>query len=172
LLTGRLAQRKSTSLTWRGSQVRSLHRPPDFSLKNRRKCSTSGADASASTSLNEPRTVPNCADRLGKRRAKRSRKVPDGPPITRSPTPVDETGAGPKANNSSLRKNKNSKKPTKTQEIERHHLAVSDGHVTVGFIDQEGECFSSTDADGRKLGVFQSLRTAFYAVSVACEGVR
>jgi hypothetical protein len=31
-IKGRVAQRKSTSLTWRGSQVRSLSRPPAMPL--------------------------------------------------------------------------------------------------------------------------------------------
>ena len=63
------------SLTWKGSVVRSHYRPPDISPKNQSECSVSCADASASNSLNEPRTLPKCAERLGKRRAKRSCKV-------------------------------------------------------------------------------------------------
>ena len=58
--------------------VRSHYRPPDISPKNQSECSVSCVDASASNSLNEPRTVPTCLASLGKRRAKRSYKVLKG----------------------------------------------------------------------------------------------
>ena len=61
-----------------GSWVRIPSPAPDFLLKNRRECSISCASVPASNGLNEPRTVPNCVQRLGKRWAERSCKVPAG----------------------------------------------------------------------------------------------
>jgi hypothetical protein len=68
-----------------GSRVRIPSPAPNKPTENRHQSLCFGDAVPASISLNEPRTVPTCAPQLGKRRAKRSRKVPDGPPQKRSP---------------------------------------------------------------------------------------
>jgi hypothetical protein len=105
---------------------------------------------------------------LGKRRAKRSRKVPDGPPQKRSPaSPASETGPNRKSQ-SSQRHNK--KTEPKAQGAERHFFYVTHGQTGVGCVAQAGDVFAASDADGRKIGVFESLKAAADALSKSCGG--
>jgi hypothetical protein len=102
--------------------------------------------------------VPNCLAGLGKRWAKRSRKVLGSK--KRSPAPaaterrakekssqIDATQAAPKS-----------------QARERHFFWITHGHTNVGFVSQAGNEFTARDADGRKIGVFASLKAAADAV--------
>jgi hypothetical protein len=69
-----------------GSRVRIPSPAPKKSAKNQRQRCIFDGDVRASISLNEPRTVPSCLADLGKRGAKRSRNILDGPPPKRTPT--------------------------------------------------------------------------------------
>jgi hypothetical protein len=106
---------------------------------------------------------------LGKRRAKRSRKVPDGPPLQkRSPaSPASENGANRKSKSSQTQDKKSC---PKTQDVERHFLWISHGQTTVGFVEQTGKSFVATSPDGRELGIFGDLKAAADATSAAYRG--
>jgi hypothetical protein len=117
--------------------------------------------------------VPNCAVRLGKRRAERSRKVPDGPPPdpeTRSPTLArHKHGAQGKQKGSS--QNQNSNKPKAPQDVTAE-FAVYDGQIRLGSIKEIDGVFATFAAsDDRDLGTFSTLKEAFRAVCVATGDV-
>jgi hypothetical protein len=92
---------------------------------------------------------------LGKRRAKRSRKVLTGSSQKRSSaSAATERGSRPKS--------KSSRK--------RHFFYITHGQTNVGFVAQAGNKFTARDADGRKIGIFESLKVASDAVSKNCGG--
>jgi hypothetical protein len=109
-----------------------------------------------------------CPADLGKRRAKRSRKVPDRPPQKRSPAP-GATGSGTKRFRKASQK-QNTKSDVKAQAVERHSFAVYDGQVAIGLVEQADQSFAATTPDGRELGVFSSLKAAADAISAAYRG--
>jgi hypothetical protein len=100
---------------------------------------------------------------LGKSRAKRSRKVPDGPPQKLSPTVAgkkrranrEKKFSGPK----SIAARPNAQGP------ERHFYWIAHGQTNIGFIVQIGETYRAIGAGERKLGTFASLKAAADAVS-------
>jgi hypothetical protein len=51
-------------------------------------------------------------------------------------------------------------------------LWVTSGSQNIGFVEQIGESYSAIAADGRALGVFNSLKAAADAISAAYEAVR
>jgi hypothetical protein len=110
--------------------------------------------------------MPNCADHLGKRRAKRSRKVPDGPPQKRSPAvPASTNGANRKSKFVSQKDN--TKSAQKSQEIERHFFYVTHGQTNAGFIEQVDQTYRAIAPDERIIGTFNSIKAAADAVSAA-----
>jgi hypothetical protein len=149
-----------------GSRVRIPSPAPNKSKKNQPQHGATSDDVPASIGLNEPRTVPNCLNGLGKRRAKRSRKVPDGPPLQkRSPaSPASENGAN-RLNKCSDRKS-TAVRPN-AQEPERHFYWIAYGQTNVGFVEQVDETYTAIAADERPLGAFDSLTAAADAVSAA-----
>jgi hypothetical protein len=106
-------------------------------------------------------------ERGGKRRAKRSRKVPDGPSLQkRSPAmPASTNGANRKSKFVS-RKN-NTKAAQKYQATERHFFYITHGQTNLGFVEQVGETYEAIGADERDLGTFSSLKPAADAVSAS-----
>jgi hypothetical protein len=97
---------------------------------------------------------------LGKRRAKRSRKVLTSQ--KRSPAPAA-------TERRAIRKSKSSQTETtkaalKSQAAERHFFYITHGQTNVGFVSQVGSEFTARDADGRKIGLFASLKAAADAV--------
>jgi hypothetical protein len=151
-------------LTWMGSQVRSLHRPPCKLRKNRAIWAVDALLALASISLNEPRTVPRCPAGLGKLRAKRSRKVPDGPPQKRSPA----LAANKRRANRKIKKLeavKGTKSKATPQAVERHFFYITHGQTNLGSVEQVGETYKAIGAGERDLGTFGSLKPAADAVS-------
>jgi hypothetical protein len=138
---------------------------PNKSLENQHQCVSIG-DVPASTSLNEPRTVPTCPADLGKRRAKRSRKVPDGAPLQKRRAGSASTEHGSKSK---------SRSPRKTQEpvqaAKQQSLYVYDGQIWLGRIEKDGDLgFAAfTTADGL-LGSFENLKAAADAVAMAAAG--
>jgi hypothetical protein len=107
--------------------------------------------------------VPSCAAHLGKRRAERSCKVPDGPPVRkkRSPTLADNKRRARKANSS---RNKNKRKRAASQVSERK-LAVHDGQTWLGTIREiNGRFIAITARDNRQLGIFADATAAADAI--------
>jgi hypothetical protein len=79
-----------------GSRVRIPSPAPVKSQKNQpQRCIFDGG-VQASISLNKPGTVPGSLADLGKRRAERSRNVPDGPPPKQSATSAETKPWGPR----------------------------------------------------------------------------
>jgi hypothetical protein len=108
---------------------------------------------------------------LGKGRAKRSRKVPDGPPKKRSPAvPASTNGANRKSK--FVSRKDNTKSAQKSQEIERHFFWITHGQTNAGFVEQIGESYKAIAADERSLGTFACLKAAADAVSAAYEAAR
>jgi hypothetical protein len=108
-------------------------------------------------------------ERRGKRRVKRSRKVPDGPPplSKRSPaSPASENGAN-RLNKCSKRKS-TSARPN-AQEPERHFYWIAHGQTNIGFVEQLGDTYKAIGADERELGTFDSLKAAADAISEQVE---
>ena len=58
----------------------------------------------------------------------------------------------------------------KSQAGERHFFYVTHGQMNIGFVAQTGNEFAASDADGRKIGVFESLKAASDAISERCGG--
>ena len=75
-----------------GSWVRIPSPAPEKTARNQHQGCSSADEVPAPISLNEPRTVPNCLASLGKRRAKRSRKV-RSPSSARASAPSSLIGA-------------------------------------------------------------------------------
>ena len=145
-----------------GSRVRIPSPAPNKSPENQHERCVSCGDFPASIGLNEPRTVPKRPADLGKRRAKRSRKVPDGPPQKRSP-------ASPASENGAIREIKCSDRKfsaagPNAQELERHFYWIAHGQTNVGFVEQVEED-KTLGADERDLGSFDSLKAAADAVT-------
>ena len=141
--------------------------PTTKSRANRHKHSGSTVDVPASTSLNEPRTVPKRVDRLGKRRAKRSRKVLNGPPQKRSPTLAANKRRANRLNKCSKRKSTAAR--PKAQEPERRFYWITSGQVNIGFVEQIDETYRAISADERDLGTFSIFKAAADAVSAQYE---
>jgi hypothetical protein len=115
--------------------------------------------------------VPTSLLDLGKRRAKRSRKVPDGPLQKRSAgSAATEHGAKGRKNQKSRSQNKNTKTGPKAQDAEHHFLWVTHGQETVGFIEQVGTTYAAQSLDGHALGTFCTLKAASDAVSASYSG--
>lgn len=91
---------------------------------------------------------------------------PAGPPKKRRSASAG-TERGP---NNQASQSKATKTRAKTQDVERHSLAVTHGQDAVGFVDQAGKRFTARDVDGRKLGAFRTLKAAADAVSAAYGG--
>jgi hypothetical protein len=112
---------------------------------------------------------------LGKRRAKCSRKVPEGPPDPKKRSPgAAGTAAGThrrgRLESLNARKN-NTKSKTETQESDRF-LSVYDGRIRLASITGSGGDFVVVMADGALLGSFKTLRLASAAISTAHGGRR
>jgi hypothetical protein len=115
--------------------------------------------------------VPNGAAHLGKRRAKRSGKVLDGPaPLSkRSPaSPASETVPFRKIRTTSSKRKFAAPEPN-AQDVERHLYWVAHGQTNVGFIEQTGETYKAVGADERELGTFDALKAAADAVSASYD---
>jgi hypothetical protein len=115
--------------------------------------------------------VPNSPASLGKRRAKRSRKVPDGPPRKRQ----KGSPASPASENGANRERKCSKRKftaarSNAQEPERHFYWIAHGQTNVGFVEQVGETYKALGADEQELGTFDSLKAAADAFSASFGG--
>jgi hypothetical protein len=112
---------------------------------------------------------------LGKRRARRSRKIPEGPPEEtppqkRSPAvPASTNGAN--SNAKSRNRKSTSAKPS-AQEPEQHFYWIADGQTNIGFVEQVGGADAAFDNDERRLGAFPTLEQAADAVSSAAEVAR
>ena len=158
-----------------GSRVRIPSPAPITHNENAEKSAhslRSSDDVLASIGLNKPRTVPTCPIDLGKRRAKRSRKVPDGPPDKkRSPASVGAERGADRRNSKSLSCKISSKRCPSTQESDRW-LSVYDGRIRLGSIIGNGDKFSVILPNGALLGSFKTLRQASAAISTAQGGVR
>jgi hypothetical protein len=115
--------------------------------------------------------VPNYLDRLGKRRAKRSRKVPDGPPQKRSPALAANKRRANRRIKKSQRKN-NTKAGQDSQATDRHFFWITHGQTNLGFVEQIGETYKALDSDEQPIGLFDTLKGAADAVGAACEAVR
>ena len=140
--------------------------PTTETAQNQRKFDASAVRGRASTSLNEPRTVPSGAVHLGKRRAKRSRKVLDGsaPLSKRSPaSPASETG--PSRNS----KRKFAAAQPNAQDVERHFYWVVRGETSVGVIVQIGKTYKSISADERELRTDTLKAAAADAISASYD---
>jgi hypothetical protein len=105
---------------------------------------------------------------LGNPWAKRSRKVPDGPPAkTRSSAlGVNERGVDRKSKGKSG-STKNSNQARRPMQEPARELAMYDGTVPVGFITVTGGEFAVILPNGTVLGVFRSLKAASAAISAA-----
>jgi hypothetical protein len=108
-------------------------------------------------------------ERGGKRRAKRSRKVPDGPSLQkRSPaSPASENGANRKSKSS---QKQITKVAPKSQASERHFFWVTDGQITAGYVERADNQFEAFTADGHRLGIYSTLKAASKAIPVAHGG--
>ena len=53
---------------------------------------------------------------------------------------------------------------SKSQASARHFFYIADGQTNLGFVAQDGDAFTAKDVDGRKIGVFESLKAASNAV--------
>ncbi|MGO9048145.1 MAG: hypothetical protein ACLQFW_14865 [Xanthobacteraceae bacterium] len=113
--------------------------------------------------------MPICLAGLGKRRAKCSRKVLKGSlSQKRSPaSAATERGTNRKSKSSQKQITKTARK---SQAGERHFFYVTHGQINIGFVAQAGNEFAASDADGRKIGVFESLKAASDAISERCGG--
>jgi hypothetical protein len=125
----------------------------------------------ASRRLNKPRTVPTCPPDLGKWRAVRSRKVPEGPPDPqmRRPAPLEQREPNRRGSKSQKDITPHHADP---QDYDRE-LSVYDGTIWIGNVKQNGRRFDafSTVPAYRFIGSFGSLKEAFGAVSEAAGDV-
>jgi hypothetical protein len=150
----------------RGRGFESL-RPLQKSQENSQLLRGSGEDVAASKCLNKPRTVPKRGAGLGTARAKGSQKVPDEGPPHKKRRPGRSFGerAGPKSKSS--KHNENNKDQSAEQGVERRRLTLTHGQEAAGFIEQLGKQFTASAIDGRRLGIFTSLKAAANAISDA-----
>ena len=49
---------------------------------------------------------------------------------------------------------------SKSQASARHFFYIADGQPNLGFVAQDGDAFTAKDVEGRKIGVFESLKAA------------
>jgi hypothetical protein len=136
---------------------------------NQAKIDTSEIGDRASTSLNETRTVPSSPVSLGKRRARRSRKIPEGRQVDKSEAPPRrpaEHGAN-RVNMCSDRK-PTAAKPD-AQEPERRFYWIANGQTNIGFVEQVDETYRAISADEWGLCTFDSLKAAADAFSAYHE---
>ena len=61
------------------------------------------------------------------------------------------------------------KKINSAARAERHSLAIYNGQVAVGFVEQRGDAFTAKAANGKKIGTFGSLKLAADAISATAE---
>jgi hypothetical protein len=141
--------------------------PTTETSANQRKLDISATGDRASTSLNEPRTVPSGPIDLGKRRAKRSRKVLDGPHQKRSPTLASNKRRANRLNKCSNRKSTAARPGA--QESERHFYWIADGQTNIGFVEQVEETYRAISADEWGLCTFDGLKAAADAFSACHE---
>jgi hypothetical protein len=158
-----------------GSRVRiPSPAPTNISINPALSAEIASVDAAAG-SLNKPRTVPRCQPDLGNGWAKRSRKVPEGPPDPEKRSPASaatERGTDRKISKFKKR-SKNSKEPESAQQPERHSFALYSGRAALGHIEQTDERFVATVApNGLLLGTFASLKAAADAIAAMHEGGR
>ena len=151
-----------------GSRVRIPSPAPNILAKTAQsRCSRD--DVPASISLNEPRTVPTCPIDLGKRRAKRSRKVPHRPPDPEKRNPAAAATA-----RGANRKSKTSQKKTTAHRRRRQgpdrDLALYDGRVRLASIMGRSGRFLVVLCSGVLLGTFDTLKQARAEVSAAQHG--
>jgi hypothetical protein len=99
----------------------------------------------------------------------RSRKVPDGPPDKRGPGSVGAEHGAKQKNSRSLSHKHTTKRPPKSQELDRN-LAVYDGVVRVATITVTGGEFIVVLPDGTLLGRFKTLTQASAAIPTAQGG--
>jgi hypothetical protein len=90
---------------------------------------------------------------LGKRRAKRSRKVLDGRRQENRPSSSLASAARPKG-----------KAAPPTGHVERRSFAITDGHVTAGYVEQTDDRFEAFTADGQSFGIHPTLKAASRAI--------
>ena len=155
-----------------GSRVRIPSPAPNKSLENQREHGVSADHVLASNGLNEPRTVPKNVDCLGKRRARRSRKIPEGPPEETPPQKRSPTLAASKRRANRIKKcsdRKSTAARAKAQEPEQHFYWIADGQINIGFVEQVAETYKAISADERELGTFDSLKAAADAISEQLE---
>lgn len=107
--------------------------------------------------------MPKRVDRLGKRRAKGSRKVLDGPHQKRSPTLAANKRRANRLNKCSEQKS-TAARPN-AQGLERHFYWIAYGQTNVGFVEQVDDTYRAIGADEQELGTFASLKAAADAVS-------
>jgi hypothetical protein len=160
---------EGTTLPRLGSRVRIPSPAPNKSPENQHQRCVCGGDVSASICLNEPRTVPNSLAGLGKRRAKRSRKVPERSPLQKRRAGSAATERGSKSKSRSHCKTTLRQGPAQAP---RHpSLYVYDGQICLGRIEQDGDhgfaAFTTADCP---LGSFGDLKAAADAVGAANGG--
>jgi hypothetical protein len=118
--------------------------------------------------------VPRRRPDLGTDRAKRSRKVPEGPPDPekRRAAPAGTEGGPNRKISKSRSPRKTTLRPEKSQASKRANLAVYSGQVLLGLIEvrQGGSDFAAFTSGGRFIGSFPSLKAAADAVDAAASG--
>jgi hypothetical protein len=112
---------------------------------------------------------------LGTGWAKRSRKVPEGPPDPEK----RRAGSGPTERGSNRKKSKSSSqsknsRPTESaQQPDLHSFSVYSGRTKLGNVEQTDRAFIATVApDGVLLGTFASLKAAADAITAMHGGSR
>ena len=61
------------------------------------------------------------------------------------------------------------KKINSAARAERHSLAIYNGQIALGIVEQRGDVFTAKTANGKKVGVFGSLKSAANAISAKAE---
>jgi len=96
---------------------------------------------------------------LGKRRAKRSRKVPKGSSSQKRSSASTAIERGAETNI-----------PKLSRGVERHFFYVTHDQASAGFVAQVGKNFASTAADRHDFPVVERLKAAADPISKSCGG--
>jgi hypothetical protein len=105
--------------------------------------------------------VPSRLAGLGKRRAKRSRKVLAGQKRNVAPGATERRAHS----NGKASHIETTEGARRSEARERHFFWVAHGQSNIGFVSHLGSEFTARDADGRKIGLLENL-----AISDRCRG--
>jgi hypothetical protein len=61
------------------------------------------------------------------------------------------------------------KKINSAARAERHSLAIYNGQIALGFVEQRGDAFTAKTIKGKKIGIFGNLKLAADALSDTAE---